>query len=131
MRVYHFSEQAYPAAWDIKADSMRVSLPNKHLDPVLAADLYHRYFDEWMLADELGLDIMMNEHHATPSCISPTVNIQLGIVARETKRARLLTLGVPIANRPDPLRVAEELSVVDVISRGRLQMGLVRGVPTN
>jgi alkanesulfonate monooxygenase SsuD/methylene tetrahydromethanopterin reductase-like flavin-dependent oxidoreductase (luciferase family) len=129
MRVFHFSEQPYPAAWDLKAESMRVTLPNRHLDPKLAADLYHRYFDEWMLADDLGLDIMLNEHHATPTCISPSVNLPLAIVARQTKKARLLTLGEPIANRPDPVRVAEELSVIDVISRGRLEMGFVRGVP--
>jgi alkanesulfonate monooxygenase SsuD/methylene tetrahydromethanopterin reductase-like flavin-dependent oxidoreductase (luciferase family) len=41
----------------------------------------------------------------------------------------LLALGVPLANRLDPLRVAEELSVVDVISGGRLEMGFVKGVP--
>jgi alkanesulfonate monooxygenase SsuD/methylene tetrahydromethanopterin reductase-like flavin-dependent oxidoreductase (luciferase family) len=38
-------------------------------------------------------------------------------------------LGYPIANRPDPLRAAEELATIDVISRGRLEMGFVRGVP--
>jgi alkanesulfonate monooxygenase SsuD/methylene tetrahydromethanopterin reductase-like flavin-dependent oxidoreductase (luciferase family) len=40
-----------------------------------------------------------------------------------------LALGVPLANRSDPLRVAEELSMIDVISRGRLEMGFVKGVP--
>jgi alkanesulfonate monooxygenase SsuD/methylene tetrahydromethanopterin reductase-like flavin-dependent oxidoreductase (luciferase family) len=55
--------------------------------------------------------------------------IGLSVLARITKRARLLVLGYPIANRPDPLRAAEELATIDVISRGRLEMGFVRGVP--
>ena len=38
-------------------------------------------------------------------------------------------LGYPIGHRPDPLRCAEELSTVDVISRGRLDMGFIKGVP--
>ena len=53
----------------------------------------------------------------------------LAVIARETKRARLLSLGTPIANRPDPVRVAEEMAWLDVLSGGRLEMGLVKGAP--
>ena len=49
------------------------------------------------------------------------------MLARHTKRARLLVLGYPIGHRPDPLRAAEELATIDVISRGRLEMGFVQG----
>jgi alkanesulfonate monooxygenase SsuD/methylene tetrahydromethanopterin reductase-like flavin-dependent oxidoreductase (luciferase family) len=51
------------------------------------------------------------------------------VLARITRKARLLVLGYPIGHRPDPLRVAEELSTIDVISRGRLDMGFIKGVP--
>jgi alkanesulfonate monooxygenase SsuD/methylene tetrahydromethanopterin reductase-like flavin-dependent oxidoreductase (luciferase family) len=57
------------------------------------------------------------------ACIVP-----LSILARETKRARLLVLGYPIGHRLDPLRCAEELATIDVISRGRLDMGFIKGV---
>lgn len=128
MRIYHMTEQPYPEAW-AGNESLRVSLPNRLCDPAKAADLYHRYLDEWLLADELGLDIMVNEHHATATCMSASATVPLAILARQTKRARLLVLGVPLANRYDPLRVAEEMSMIDVISRGRLEMGFVKGVP--
>jgi alkanesulfonate monooxygenase SsuD/methylene tetrahydromethanopterin reductase-like flavin-dependent oxidoreductase (luciferase family) len=36
---------------------------------------------------------------------------------------------MPIGNRNDPIRVAEEYAIIDVISRGRLEMGFVKGVP--
>jgi alkanesulfonate monooxygenase SsuD/methylene tetrahydromethanopterin reductase-like flavin-dependent oxidoreductase (luciferase family) len=129
MRVYHFTEQPYPNAWLEHEGSLRVNLPNRKLDPRIAADLYHRYYDEWLLADELGLDIMLNEHHQTSTCMSSTVIVGLSVLARQTKRARLLVLGYPIGHRRDPLRMAEELATIDVISRGRLDMGFIKGVP--
>ena len=51
------------------------------------------------------------------------------MLARITKRARILVLGYPLGHRTDPLRIAEELATIDVISRGRLDMGFVKGVP--
>jgi alkanesulfonate monooxygenase SsuD/methylene tetrahydromethanopterin reductase-like flavin-dependent oxidoreductase (luciferase family) len=129
MRIYHFTEQPYFPAWNDHGGSLRVILPNRKLDPKIAADLFHRYYDEWLLTDELGLDIMVNEHHSTATCMSAVAAIPLSILARETKRARLLVLGYPIGHRPDPLRCAEELATIDVISRGRLDMGFVKGVP--
>jgi alkanesulfonate monooxygenase SsuD/methylene tetrahydromethanopterin reductase-like flavin-dependent oxidoreductase (luciferase family) len=129
MRVYQFTEQPYFPAWLAHEGSLRVNLPNSKQDPKIAADLLHRYYDEWLIADELGLDIMVNEHHATATCMSCTAIVALSVLARETKRARLLVLGYPIGHRPDPLRCAEELATIDVISRGRLDMGFVKGVP--
>ena len=129
MRVYQFTEQPYYPGWDKHSGSLRVNFLNRNCDPHIAADLFHRYYDEWQLSDELGLDIMLNEHHQTATCMSSTVVVGLSVLARITKQARLLVLGYPIGHRPDPLRVAEELSTIDVISRGRLDMGFVKGVP--
>jgi alkanesulfonate monooxygenase SsuD/methylene tetrahydromethanopterin reductase-like flavin-dependent oxidoreductase (luciferase family) len=129
MRVYHFTEQPYPNAWTDHPGTLRVTLPNRRLDPLTAADLLHRYYDEWALADELGFDVMVNEHHQTATCMSSTCIVTLSVLARITKRARILVLGYPIGHRPDPLRVAEELATIDVISRGRLDMGFIKGVP--
>jgi alkanesulfonate monooxygenase SsuD/methylene tetrahydromethanopterin reductase-like flavin-dependent oxidoreductase (luciferase family) len=129
MRVYQFSEQPYFPAWNEHAGTLRVTFPNRRCDPHVAADLFHRYYDEYQLTDELGLDIMMNEHHQSATCMCSTVVVGLAVMARITKNARLLVLGYPIGHRPDPLRVAEELSTIDVISRGRLDMGFIKGIP--
>ena len=123
MRCWHFTEMPYPHLPDLDTiDSVRVSIPSKYYDPKVGADLYQRYLDEHVLADELGLDIMLNEHHATATCMSAACVIGLSVLSRITKKARLLVLGYPIANRPDPLRAAEELATIDVISRGRHQL---------
>src|SRR5271167_390078 len=129
MKVWHFSEMAYHPAWPQLGDSYRVIIPSRLFDPKVGADLYHRYLDEWALCDELGINIMTNEHHATATCADSVCTIPMAILARETKKVRLLALGMPIGNRNDPIRVAEEYSMLDVISRGRIEMGFVKGVP--
>ena len=130
MKTWFFTEDAYPNLPDAESyESIRVNLPNKHFDPVLGADLYNMYLDIWASADEMGLEIMLNEHHQTPTCVLPAAPIALGVLARETKRARLLILGNPIVNRKQPIRVAEEMAYIDVLSHGRLECGFVRGVP--
>jgi alkanesulfonate monooxygenase SsuD/methylene tetrahydromethanopterin reductase-like flavin-dependent oxidoreductase (luciferase family) len=129
MRVYHFSEQAYDAAWEIETDSLRVTLPNRHCDPEVASRILNERLDEWVLCDELGLDIMVNEHHSTATCLSASATIPLAMLARQTKRARLLGSGFPIALRSDPVRLAEELAYIDVVSGGRLDIGFPKGGP--
>lgn len=131
MRVWYFSEMAYHPAWEkgLERGSLRVNFPNEIVDPHEAHKLLNRYFDEFRACDEAGIDIMVNEHHSTATCMTVSVPMALAIIARETKKSRLLALGNPIANRPDPVRVAEEMAWLDVLSGGRLEMGLVKGAP--
>jgi alkanesulfonate monooxygenase SsuD/methylene tetrahydromethanopterin reductase-like flavin-dependent oxidoreductase (luciferase family) len=128
MRAWHFTEMPYPH-YPQDEPATRINLPNKFFDPQTGADLYNRYLDEHMIADELGLDIMLNEHHQTPSCMDACAPLTAAILARQTKNARICVLGNPIGHRNDPIRVAEEMAMVDCISRGRLECGFVRGVP--
>ena len=84
MKVWHFSEMAYHPAWPHLGDSYRVVIPSRLYDPKNGADLYHRYLDEWALCDELGINIMTNEHHATATCADSVCTIPMAILARET-----------------------------------------------
>jgi len=130
MRAWQFSETAYP--YLPPADtypSIRVSLPNRVFDPKKGAALWDRYLDEWCIAEDEGLEIMINEHHQTATCVDPAAPLVLAALARVTKKARLLILGNPIANRNQPVRVAEEMAVCDMLSHGRIEAGFVRGVP--
>ena len=89
MRVWYFSEMAYHPAWEegLKRGSLRVALPNAHYDPKIGHQLLNRYLDEFRLCDEVGLDIMVNEHHSTSTCLTISVPMALAVIARETKRA--------------------------------------------
>ena len=48
--------------------------------------------------------------------------------AADASKARICILGNPVANRGDPIRIAEEMAMIDCLSRGRLDVGFVRGV---
>ena len=128
MRCWHFTEMPYPHLPE-NEEQLRINLANKYFDPAIGADLYNRYLDEHCLADELGLDIMLNEHHQTPTCINACAPLTATALARQTTKARICILGNPISNRNDPVRIAEEMAMIDCISRGRLECGFVRGVP--
>jgi alkanesulfonate monooxygenase SsuD/methylene tetrahydromethanopterin reductase-like flavin-dependent oxidoreductase (luciferase family) len=130
MLAWHFTEMPYPHLPPFETlSTIRVTLPSKYFDPKIGADLYNRYLDEHMIADELGLNMMVNEHHQTATCLDVTAPLSLAILARQTSKGRLLILGNPVANRGDPIRIAEEMAMIDCISRGRLDAGFVRGVP--
>jgi alkanesulfonate monooxygenase SsuD/methylene tetrahydromethanopterin reductase-like flavin-dependent oxidoreductase (luciferase family) len=130
MDAWHFTEMPYPHLPDLSTiPGIRVTLPNRHVDPKVAHDLYNRYLDEHMLADELGLNCMLNEHHQTATCLDVAAPLSAAILARQTRKARICILGNPIANRANPIRIAEEMAMIDCISGGRLDAGFVRGVP--
>jgi alkanesulfonate monooxygenase SsuD/methylene tetrahydromethanopterin reductase-like flavin-dependent oxidoreductase (luciferase family) len=129
MDYWHFTEAAYPDLPDPQSyESIRVTLPNSVMEPRRAAELWDRYIREWQVADECGLNVMVNEHHSTATCMNSAAPVIAGLLARVTTNARILLLGNPVANRQDPVRVAEEMALVDVLSHGRLEVGFVRGV---
>lgn len=127
MNIWQFTEQPYHPVWDATSAPLKNVLPNSHIDPDVAADLYDEYMGQWELCDQLGINILINEHHATATCMSASCTLPLAALARMTKRVRLMSLGIPIANRADPVRVAEEIAMIDTYSRGRFEMGFVRG----
>src|ERR1700754_2812140 len=108
------------------ADSVRASLPNRYCDPRIAADLFEEVFDEYLLCDEMGLNICATEHHAGINSLIGSNPMLVSILARQTRKARILSLGTLISLRREAVRVAEEYATADVISRGRLELGFVK-----
>jgi alkanesulfonate monooxygenase SsuD/methylene tetrahydromethanopterin reductase-like flavin-dependent oxidoreductase (luciferase family) len=103
-------------------------VPNRFFDRDVGSRLYNEYLDEMVYAEDVGFDsIMLNEHHGTPFCMGAVMNVEASILARITKRARIVLLGNPLPTFMNPLRIAEELATIDCISHGRLVPGWVRG----
>lgn len=107
-------------------DSVRGSLPNRYCDPKISADLFEEVIDEFLLCDDLGLNVLAIEHHAGINSLLGANPLLVGILARQTRNVRILSLGTLISLRKDPVRVAEEYATADVISRGRLEIGFVK-----
>jgi len=115
-----------PSAVLDAADSVRASLPNRYCDPRISADLFEEVIDEYLLCDEMGLNVCATEHHAGINSLVGSNPMLVAILARLTRKARILSLGTLISLRREPVRVAEEYATADVISRGRLELGFVK-----
>ena len=129
MHIMMFTERPY---YDVPEDEIirnasYFGIPNEHFNPDVGGQLYNSYFDEAVYAEQVGFDgIMLNEHHGTPFCMGAVMNIEAAVLARITERVKIVLLGNPLPVA-DPLRLAEELAMIDMISGGRLVPGWVRG----
>jgi alkanesulfonate monooxygenase SsuD/methylene tetrahydromethanopterin reductase-like flavin-dependent oxidoreductase (luciferase family) len=85
--------------------------------------------DQTLLADELGFDwVSVSEHHYSPRILTPSPMIFAGAITQRIKRARIAVLG-PLLPLSNPIRVAEELAMLDVMSEGRIVVLFLRGTP--
>jgi alkanesulfonate monooxygenase SsuD/methylene tetrahydromethanopterin reductase-like flavin-dependent oxidoreductase (luciferase family) len=132
MKFIFFHLMPYPHLpddFDERYESMSLTYPNKYFDPEIGHDLYHRYLDQLEWADVLGFDgIAVNEHHQTSYGLMPSPNIMAAALARRTSRTKIMVLGNAIPIRGNPLRVAEEIAMLDHLTDGRLVSGFVRGI---
>jgi alkanesulfonate monooxygenase SsuD/methylene tetrahydromethanopterin reductase-like flavin-dependent oxidoreductase (luciferase family) len=130
MLIGHFTEQPWQdnTTGLMGTQSLDLSISNGVYDPKVGAQLYNRYLDEKIYADQIGFDaLMLNEHHSTPFCMQGVTNVGASILARETKQAKIIILGNILPIWDDPLWLAEQLAMIDMISYGRLVSGFVRG----
>src|ERR671935_1012552 len=131
MHLMYFTEQpmsAYDAKAGLDFGATALMFSNRHFDPVAGSRLYNEYLEHYRLAEEVGFDgIMLNEHHNAPFCKQAKCNIFASILAAMTKRVKLVLLGNPLPLADNPVRLAEELAMIDMVSRGRLVSGFVRG----
>src|SRR5438132_4309958 len=133
MHIMFFTERAYhgnPEVLENEIFKRRsfFGVPNKFFDAKKGAQLLNEYLDEKIYCDELGFDgVMLNEHHGTPFCMGAVMDVEASVLARATKNVRIVLLGNPTPVVSNPLRLAEELAMIDLISGGRLVPGFIRG----
>ena len=91
------------------------------------AEMYKACLDQAEWADRLGLDILvLSEHHGVEDgFMSSPVTLAAAIAGRtKTIQINIAAILVPLH---DPIRLAEQLALVDIISGGRLDVGVGRG----
>ncbi|WP_219462393.1 LLM class flavin-dependent oxidoreductase [Nonomuraea rhizosphaerae] len=90
-------------------------------------DVYDYHLELIELAEELGFDgVRLAEHHFRDYGVAPNLFTMLAHVAARTSRIRLGT-GIVVLPLHNPVHVAEEAAQVDVLSGGRLDLGIGRG----
>lgn len=91
-------------------------------------DIYRDYIDEAVLAEDLGFDhLWTTEHHFSDDAWSPSVMTILSAIAARTSTIRLGTC-ITILPLNNPIRTAEDAATVDIISNGRLDLGVGPGI---
>jgi alkanesulfonate monooxygenase SsuD/methylene tetrahydromethanopterin reductase-like flavin-dependent oxidoreductase (luciferase family) len=94
---------------------------------VALEDVYERALARIDVMDRSGYDaVWLAEHHFTGYSVCPSVHVMAAHVAARTRRLRIGT-AVTLAAFYHPLRIAEEVALLDVLSGGRINWGAGRG----
>jgi alkanesulfonate monooxygenase SsuD/methylene tetrahydromethanopterin reductase-like flavin-dependent oxidoreductase (luciferase family) len=110
-------------------ESIWITLPNSHYDPRQGYKLYQEYFDQLAAAEKFGYDgILVNEHHQTAYAVQPAPNLWAAYLAAKTQHIKIGVVGNALPLHRNPVRVAEEIAMLDVLSGGRIISGHVRAM---
>ncbi|MBV8086710.1 MAG: LLM class flavin-dependent oxidoreductase, partial [Chloroflexi bacterium] len=102
-------------------------MPASGYSPEAAERSMQLSLEQFELADELGFDwVTVAEHHYAPMSLTPNPMVLAGALTQRVKKAKIALLGasIPILN---PVRVAEEFSMLDTLTGGRIVAGMLRG----
>jgi alkanesulfonate monooxygenase SsuD/methylene tetrahydromethanopterin reductase-like flavin-dependent oxidoreductase (luciferase family) len=131
MKVFVFDLVPYAKHFqNLRTDGhLPYPMEKKYFDPKIAVRTYAEHLDAWVELDKLGYDgVAFNEHHVTPYGLMNSPNLLAASAAQRTRRLKLLIYAnlLPIH---EPLRLAEEIAMLDCLSDGRIICGIARGTP--
>lgn len=94
---------------------------------IALSEVYRRAMERIAIMDASGYDcVWLAEHHFTTYSVCPSIHLMAMHVADRTRNLRIGT-GVSLAALYHPLRLAEEVALLDVLSGGRVNWGAGRG----
>jgi alkanesulfonate monooxygenase SsuD/methylene tetrahydromethanopterin reductase-like flavin-dependent oxidoreductase (luciferase family) len=116
--VRYRAPQVLPPEWPV---------PSGAYDRDAGAQAYREMIERLEYVEELGFDwVSVSEHHYSPRILTPSPIVSAAFIAAHLKRITIALLG-PIVPHRNPVRVAEELAMLDTMAQGRLVVGLLRG----
>lgn len=133
MKTVFFHLMPYPELPDDFPQTHRsvwVDIDPGLYDPEVGHRAYNDYIDELEYAASVGFDALgINEHHSNGYGLMPSPNIIAAALSRSCPDANIVVLGDSVALYNPPLRVAEELAMLDGITGGRMVAGFPVGSP--
>lgn len=129
LEFYGFTLWNYPfVPNEDDADLIWISLSNKHYEPQFGHQRLMDYIDTFAEYERAGFDgIVVNEHHGTAGATTPSPNLTAAMLVMRTKNIPIAVIGNMLPGHLTPVRVAEEIAYLDVVSGGRIISGFVRG----
>ena len=116
--VRYLPPQALSPEWPVPAGAY---------DPEAGARAYRGMIERLAYVEELGFDwVSVSEHHYSPRILSPSPIVSAAFIAAQLRKLTIALLG-PIVPHSNPVRVAEELTMLDTMAQGRLVVGLLQG----
>ena len=93
------------------------------------ADRYHEVIREAQFAEEHGFDFWgaSEQHFTGPVATISAPEVLFAAVAHATTKIKIRSMSCVMLHFNHPLRVAERLATLDIISRGRMEFGTARG----
>jgi alkanesulfonate monooxygenase SsuD/methylene tetrahydromethanopterin reductase-like flavin-dependent oxidoreductase (luciferase family) len=100
-----------------------------YCDRDIAARSVRKTIELCQLAERIGFDcVSVAEHHYAPYMMTPNPLVLAGAIAQATQRVTIALLG-PLVPLTNPIRLAEEVAMLDSLSDGRVIVLFLRGTP--
>jgi alkanesulfonate monooxygenase SsuD/methylene tetrahydromethanopterin reductase-like flavin-dependent oxidoreductase (luciferase family) len=124
MKVSYFETGRYSPSPDLPREW---PVPPAAYDPAVGTEALRGMVERVKFVERLGFDwVSLSEHHYSPRILTPSPVISATWLAARVDKIKIAMLGpiVPVSN---PIRVAEELAMLDTLAPGRIVVGMLRG----
>src|SRR2546429_232193 len=107
--VRYIPPEALPSGWPVASGIY---------DREAGARAYESMIERLQYVEDLGFDwVSVSEHHYSPRILSPSPIVAAAFIAARLTKLTIALLG-PIVPHSNPVRVAEELAMLDTLARG-------------
>jgi alkanesulfonate monooxygenase SsuD/methylene tetrahydromethanopterin reductase-like flavin-dependent oxidoreductase (luciferase family) len=102
-------------------------VPPAAYDPEIGSDAMRGMVERVQFVEKLGFDwVSVSEHHYSPRILTPSPVVSAAWLAARVNTIKIALLG-PIVPTSNPIRIAEELAMLDSLAPGRIVFGMLRG----
>ena len=112
--------------------SIFINTPNAYYDDARGQRIIEDFMDDLVYAEKLGYDgAVILEQHGGPNAVAGQSIVMAATLAARTSKMRIGTVGAILNSYLTPMRYAEEVATLDILSRGRYFFGLPMGIGAN
>ncbi len=124
MKVSYFETGRYVPPPDMPREW---PVPSGAYAPDVGAAAFRGMLERVKFVEELGFDwVSVSEHHYSPRILTPSPIVSATWLAARTDKIKIAMLG-PIVPVNNPIRIAEEIAMLDTLAPDRIVVGLLRG----